>query len=70
MNKDESIKEIQATIAINNRPRDKYSFNKRSFKKHDEIIKNDFKEDDFIEEVKKQIMYGDTGHGLLVDEKV
>lgn len=70
MSKDESIKEVQATIAINNRPRDKYSFNKKSFKKHNEIIKSDVKEDNFIEEVKKQIMYGDTGHGLLVDEKV
>ena len=70
MTRDESIKEIQATVPINNKPKDKDSFKKKNLKKLNDTNKKGIRKSNFVDEVKKQIMYGDTGHGLLVDEKV
>lgn len=66
----QEVKAMDAMVSINKRPRDPHNFKKRQIKKT--LVNSSLasSEPDFVEELKKHIMYGDTGHGILLDEKI
>lgn len=64
------IKAAEKIIAIHKRPKDRNMFNKKDRKKLLSDIKPSEKRPDFIKDLKTQLSYGDTGHGILLDKKV
>jgi hypothetical protein len=72
MNKEsiQEVKALDAMVSIKKRPKDPQNFKKRLIKKTLINSSSINSEPDFVEELKKQIMYGDTGHGILLDEKI
>lgn len=67
---DKVVMATEHSSAVQNRSREKdfnsKNKNKRAFK---DIRKPD-KQANFVEEVKRAFMYGDVGHGIIVDKKV
>lgn len=66
-------KEVMATekiSVIQEKPKNRKNNSKKSKK---QLIEKDTIEDfdiNYIEELKTQLTYGDTGHGILLDKKV
>jgi hypothetical protein len=64
------IKAAERVIAVQKRPKDRDMFNKKDRKKLLSDIKPSEQKLDFIKDLKTQLSYGDTGHGILLDKKV
>lgn len=68
-----TIREVEAAVRIaslQDKPKDR-GFSGKKDKKHlpQEKKKESFSHD-FVGELKTQLTYGDTGHGILLDKKV
>lgn len=69
----EMMKAVEAAIkiaAVQNKPKDRNLLNKKGKRKFIIAKSSDNPSSDYVHELKKQLTYGDTGHGLLLDKKV
>lgn len=64
------IKAAEKIIAVQGKSKDRDILKKKKKRKPSVEIQPYEKSYDFIKDLKAQLTYGDTGHGVLLDKKV
>ncbi len=65
------IRAAEKIIAVQGKPKDRNSLNRKKKRKlSSSEDKTSEKNINFVKELKSQLNYGDTGHGVLLDKKV
>ena len=63
------IKASEKVIAVQDRPKDRDTLKKRNNRKIAEKKEPPASDVNFVKQLKTQLTYGDTGHGIILDRK-
>ncbi|ERI95075.1 hypothetical protein HMPREF1982_00473 [Clostridiales bacterium oral taxon 876 str. F0540] len=70
-NFEREIKAAEKIIAVQGKPKDRDTLNKKKKRKLSSYEDKPYEKSiNFVKELKSQLTYGDTGHGVLLDKKV